>query len=434
MFQPISPKLATTTPATTTPAKTKKDPAIGRPVSKSNMDGFNCGSRENILAAYLGFTKTTSLRHMCLSWPFQKAFIKVIPLWKGLLRSQILEQLFYSLWDLQKVEDPEDKWPVDDEDDAEAQRDRRYMTVCWHILQLKKDILEYGDESKTSLDENRNLAGLWSDQFMKAVEQRGCTQGLAMAACEELNTHPPILGPIEGTDEIPLEGFNRCYEILKYMEHCASKSQVMWMKRFRTIKELNSGSQVKPQSVPIWMREKTSLEEKATEAVDKVYTDMAAEQGPLLDVTVIFDKVTKFPGWEDTQCLIQELEQKGLPLPEHESKLETWDPRWCESLAQFRDAIRRHMNCSELGLNLGKVTLTYFPAGEDDSLKINCTTLNWEYINPHFELAKDSKYTLTVVLREHSVAETYHEASPPPWWRNIREQDAQAQDEDGENQ
>jgi hypothetical protein len=68
-----------------------------------------------------------------------------------------------------------------------------------------------------------------------------------------------------------------------------------------------------------------------------------------------------------------------------------------------------------------------------DTTSINCTTLNWEYLKPHFEQAKDSKYTLTVVLREHSVAETYHEASLPSRWRNIREQDAQAQDEGGEN-
>jgi len=48
------------------------------------------------------------------------------------------------------------------------------MTVCWHILQLRNDISDYGDESKISLNRNRNLASFWRNQSM---ERQVCSLG-----------------------------------------------------------------------------------------------------------------------------------------------------------------------------------------------------------------------------------------------------------------
>jgi hypothetical protein len=224
---------------------------------------------EQKLAGYLGYSHTSQLRMLALSWPVVKAFLQFDE--HQLQSDGAKEGVFNMLhhpnpaarhlfhiynalpnrdWPIYKV-DPvveeanRNKIPsVNEFHRRAANRLNRYSRIAHILLHMEVDFIKY---SRSSFEENQTESAIqmWALSRQLGVETPWRPTG-ALAHSLELHEN-----------EDRLERYNRLYNLLRYLQVSTKNGREdgsLWLRRFRTRNAMMDAEVVQPENVPKWMR------------------------------------------------------------------------------------------------------------------------------------------------------------------------------------
>ncbi|KAH0288529.1 hypothetical protein M436DRAFT_60590 [Aureobasidium namibiae CBS 147.97] len=338
----------------------------GDPANPASFANFF--ENENKTAAYLGFSHTSDLRRIAVSFPVLRAYIKFEPISSNARSHDSLALLADGVDQYTNVEEPEQKWPLVAGDRSE--RHNKACRIAAVLVDLKNGLEGLCDPLLS--DRNQELQDAAHKDFSKAYP------GMSIVNIQHVPTllSKGQLGPLES--ESAVEPFNRCYGLLKYFQHQlkAGKNH----KNLRDKHGLSRGSPVKSESIPSWMRPKVP----------------GAETIPVNPAVSIADKLSKksfVALWhkkfddDELEAALAEKDNEGVDRPDSRQILST-DPRVYTTSMAFRDQLRRQFRCAQLKTTIFKCRLEY--KVEDDTHNADVLQGDWHQIK---ELLNDDKNT-----------------------------------------
>lgn len=349
--------------------KTSSQSSSERPGDPGDPASFvNFFEKENRTAAYLGFSNTSDLRRLAVSFPVLEAYIKFEPISVNARVHSSLCLLNDGVEKYTNVGKPDEEWPIIPNDRNAAHN--KACRIAAILVDLRDDLNGLCDASLT--DTHQALQDAAHKDFSKAypsVPVANLQHGPALLSEGQL-------GPLQS--ESAIEPFNRCFGLLKYFQHQlrAVKNQ----KNLRDEHGLNKGSPVKIDAVPSWMRPKAP----GAETIPTNPAVSVADKLSRKSFVALWQK--KFDD-DELEAALAEEEFQNVDLPDSRQTLST-DPRVFGTSMAFRDQLRRQFRCAQLKTNIYKCRLEY--KAEDDTQTADVLQADWNHIK---ELLNDDKHT-----------------------------------------
>lgn len=376
------------------------------PFSADSKAVYSCKEIESKIAAYLGLRSTTELRYFCFAWPFLRVLPKIKDHWKGLQRWKILMYIRYNAEDLVEWQITDPYFVPDQSDSRDQKVTKRIRCTAWYLLRLKRDFTAYKDSSD---EENSQKAQKYLRSFLQAFFS-GQKKIPECVSLERVTWLKPDIGPFEGETES--ECFNRLCGVLKMFESFANRPD-KWMQRFRNEKALNSGKPVTEMDLPAWMRSKPHDDSESEDPLEGVYV---TPKFNYLDLPFYVDQGS-FRGAEELEQHLDNLFKQGRPVPPTKGVIPV-DPEACPSGEVFRDAIRRHLGTSELGINLFSLRLGFVDHSLGDGASrqyLDVLADKWEEIRGSLQSPSNSNFLLRVIFKLQDDMPVFESDSLPPW-------------------
>ncbi|KAJ5483702.1 hypothetical protein N7530_002948 [Penicillium desertorum] len=123
-----------------------------------------------------------------------------------------------------------------------------------------------------------------------------------------------------------------------------------------------NGTVVSEAHAPSWMQ--TSAQ-KVVSGLSRIKEVYASDNLAPIKVEVKWVRGTNVARYMETRAAIEKALEREVALPPSKFR-PPWDPRVSARSKQFRDSIRRSLNCQELGLDLQAILIRYDHAAEDE--------------------------------------------------------------------
>lgn len=344
---------------------------------------------ESQTAAYLGFRNTSDLRAFAISWPVLLAEKYFLAVSKNMSRPgpfTLLDkpgtlQLIASV-----VTDPETAWAWGERDTKQRQLSQRKKIAAWCLYMLVQNIEQYKNATD---EENLEKSAKEQQDFIERHKDNKMNVTISFPA--GVNQFPvPELGPFTDKGEGQLEPYNRCWEILKYLRSGFYRSN--WKTRFATLQAVENGTVVSEAHAPSWMQSPANKVVSGLSSIKKVFPN---DNFAPINVEVKWVRNAKDM---ETEAAIQKAFDRRVQLPYSKFRL-PWDPRALVRSEQFRDGVRRSLNCQELGLDLWTMLISYDHAAENESGHVDGLAQDWKDLKEIFDNPQHSNFILEVRLQ-----------------------------------
>ncbi|KUM55505.1 hypothetical protein ACN42_g11759 [Penicillium freii] len=394
LFQPQNNRV--TSPASDTPPSENalvapKSLRPARPTKATNfqpvdINGKNWAKLEDHeaqLAAYLGFQNTSDLREFAISWPTLLAEKYFAPAAQKMTKIGTFKFLSNpgSIGEIAAVavdSSPDLVWTWQSGDPPHHQTIQKRKIVAWTLRKMVLNIKQY---KETSVAENLSRTQIEQAEFLKRHASNRL--GRVISFPETMDNFPcPELGPLTDKGENELESYNRCWEVLRYLGSGFHKGN--WKRRFTNTEVMKSGRTVNTSHAPPWMQTVTQ----------PVLPD------PLraIEVEILWVHNEDVAMYHATALAIEEAKSKQAAVPDSQFTF-PWDPRVFPNAEQFRDNVRRCLNCEALGLDLQSIWVHCYDGDEDRHEQADAFTEDWAMLKAFFENPYYSKFFVAVRLQ-----------------------------------
>lgn len=334
------------------------------------------------LAAYLGFQNTSDLREFAISWPTLLAEKYFAPAAQRMtkagafkflsnpgLRSEIVAVAVDSSPDL--------VWPWHSGDPQYHKTIQKRKIVAWTLWNMVLNVKQY---KNTRFAENLSRTQIEQAEFLKRHASNRL--GRTLSFPETMDNFPcPELGPLTDKGENELESYNRCWEVLRYLGSGFHKGN--WKRRFANVGVMKSGRIVDDSHAPSWMQTVTE--------------SALPDQSRPIELEIVWVHNEKVAMYHETTLAIEQAESRHVAVPSSQFTF-PWDPRVFPDVQQFRDNIRRCLNCEALGLDLQSIRVHCYDEDEDSHEEADAFTQDWTELKALFNNPQYSNFVLAVCL------------------------------------
>ncbi|CRL24495.1 unnamed protein product [Penicillium camemberti] len=358
-----------------------------QPVEPNGKNWAKLEDHEAQLAAYLGFHNTSDLREFAISWPtllaeryFAPAAQKMTKVGAfGFLfdpgsRSEILAAAVDS--------SPELVWTWKSGDPPNHQATQKRKIVAWTLCNMVLNIKQYKD---TSFAENLSRTQIEQAEFLKRHVSNKL--GRTISFPETMDNFPcPELGPLTDKGENELETYNRCWEVLRYLGSGFHKGN--WNRRFANMEVMKSGRIVNDSHAPSWMQ--------------TVAPTGLPDPSRSIELEIIWVHNENVAMYHETALAIEQARRRQVAVPGSQF-IFPWDPLVFPKVQQFRDNIRRCLNCQALGLDLQSIRVHCYDEDEDSHQQADAFTQDWSKLKAFFENPHHSNFVLAICLEPFDI-------------------------------
>lgn len=355
------------------------------PVELNGKNWTKLEDHEAQLAAYLGFQNTSDLREFAISWPTLLAEKYFAPAAQKMTKAGAFGFLCNSGSRSEIIavdSSPELAWTWQPGDPAYHQTTQKRKIVAWTLWKMVLNIKQYRD---TSFAENLSRTQIEQAEFLKRHASNKF--GRILSFPETMENFPcPELGPLTDKGENELESYNRCWEVLRYLGSGFHKGN--WKHRFANMEVMKSGRIVNDSHAPSWMQTVTQ-------------TGLPYQSRPIeLEIVWVHNETVAM--YHETALAIEQAKSRQVAVPDPQFTF-PWDPRVFPDVQQFRDNIRRCLNCEALGLNLQSIQVHCYDEDEDRHQQADAFTQDWTKLREFFEHPDHSNFVLAVCLKPFDV-------------------------------
>lgn len=385
---PQCPQLLTSSHNSQTPVAPKSlKPA--RPTKATNfepvrLNGKNWAKLEDQeaqLAAYLRFQNTSDLREFAISWPVLLAEKDFALAAQKTTKAGVLKLLCNpeSRSEIVAVDSaPQLAWTWRPGDPIQYQNIQKRNIVAWTLWKMVLNVKQY---KAASFAENLARTQIEQVEFLKRHTSE--KTGYTLTFPETMDNFPcPELGPLRDKGENELECYNRCWEVLRYLGSGFQRGN--WKRRFANIEAMKMGRTVNQSHAPSWMQT----------AAQPVPPDPSRP----IEIEICWVHNERVPMYNETARAIEQAKSRRVAVPGSEFKF-PWDPRVFANVQQFRDTIRRCLNCEALGLDLQSLRVHCYDEDEHCHDEADAFTQDWTALIAFFENYHHAKFLLAVRLK-----------------------------------
>ncbi|KAJ5559145.1 SNF2-like protein [Penicillium sp. DV-2018c] len=359
---------------------------------------------EREMATYLGFRHTSELRKFAISWVCLAANKYFSPTAENTSKRGPISLLSDddARREIAEVQGcPLVAWPYQQHD----REHRNWKILAWCFLKMAADIRRYNDATDEANDqltkkERGDFKLRHKDMFSK---------GLAFPD-ETIGFPKPNIGPFEGRGETELEVYNRCWEVMRYLNHGFYEKH--WARRFQTAHVVNNGKYASEADCVPWMRglipgilpaEAPSAEVRRQFGVQRGIQDDSEilywRLGkPYIPVNLIWRFAEPDDGSRPAEQILERAQMKDIPVPPAEQTI-PWDPRACKGGAHFRVGIRSLLSCEELGLRLQHLEFHYHSGEGNLWIVKDALQITWDEMTGDFTHRENSAFFVLAVLQ-----------------------------------
>ncbi|KAJ5193513.1 hypothetical protein N7449_009655 [Penicillium cf. viridicatum] len=301
---------------------------------------------------------------------------------------------------------PELVWTWQSKDPPHHQTIQKRKIVAWTLWKMVLNVKQYKD---TSDAENLSRTQIEQAEFLKRHTSNKL--GRVLSFPETMDNFPcPELGPLTDKGENELESYNRCWEVLRYLGSGFHKGN--WKHRFANIEVMKKGRTVNDSHAPSWMQ----MPQTVLPDLSSVRQSSKSDQSRPIEVEVHWVHNANVAMYHETALSIEQAESRQVAVPGSQF-IFPWDPRVFPNAQQFRDNIRRCLNCQALGLDLQSIRVHCYDEREDRDAQADAFTRDWTSLKAFFENPHHSKFVLAVRLEpfdiDDPVLSLYEDGSVP---------------------
>jgi hypothetical protein len=169
--------------------------------------------------------------------------------------------------------------------------------------------------------------------------------------------------------------------------------------------------------IPSWLIPSNSKSSQELEPIQKTKEVMLADQLPKLVIPIVWDKKADFDGKDELDEALENAQKKGMDLPDTDQTI-AQDPRLSNTVASFKDSIRRQYNCKDLLINIRSLQLEFLnkSIGDGHISTMNILKKPWGETQSTFQDQANSAFCLRVMFQalDSEDDQIYKSFEPPP--------------------